>query len=32
MARSIKLLVEPEHLPILRPVDHQTVKSSVQRY
>lgn len=32
MARSIKLLVEPEHLPILRPVDQQTVKSSVQRY
>jgi DNA-binding MarR family transcriptional regulator len=32
MARSIKLLVEPEHLPILRPVDRQTVKSSVQRY
>jgi len=32
MARSIKLLVEPEHLPILRPVDPQTVKSSVRRY
>jgi DNA-binding MarR family transcriptional regulator len=32
MARSIKLLVEPERLLILRSVDQQTVKSSVQRY
>lgn len=32
VARSIQLLVGPEDLPILRSVDRQTVKSSVQRY
>ena len=30
MARSIQVLVEPEHLPLLRPP--QTVKTTVQRY
>ena len=29
-ARSIELLIPPEHLPVLRPI--QPVKSSVQRY
>lgn len=29
-ARSIELLIPPEHLPVLRPT--QPVKSSVQRY
>ena len=32
VARSIKLLVEPEALPILRSADEQSVKSSVQSY
>lgn len=32
VARSIQLLLEPEHLPILRGAENQTVKSSVQRY
>ena len=32
VARSIELLVEPEHLPPLRPSAEQIVKSSVQRY
>ena len=32
VARSIELLVEPEQLPILRAVENQPVKSSVQRY
>lgn len=31
VARSIQLLVTPEHLPILRPADNQTVKSTVPR-
>lgn len=31
VARSIQLLLEPEHLPILQPAENQTVKSSVQR-
>jgi SOS-response transcriptional repressor LexA len=30
MARSIQVLVEPEHLPLLRPP--QTVKTTVQGY
>ena len=32
VARSIQLLVQPEYLPILRPAENQTVKSSVQSY
>lgn len=32
VARSIQLRVQPEHLPILRPPDNQTVKSTVQSY
>jgi len=32
VARSIQLLIEPEHLPILRNPENQPVKSSVQRY
>jgi DNA-binding MarR family transcriptional regulator len=32
VARSIQLLVQPEQLPILRAVENQPVKSSVQRY
>ena len=32
MARSIQLLVKPEHLPILRADQDQSVESSVQRY
>lgn len=32
IARSIELLVEPDHLPQLRPSADQVVKSSVQRY
>ena len=32
VARSIQLLVQPEHLPILRATENQTVISSVQRY
>ena len=32
VARSIQLLVEPEHLPILRPAENQIVKTTVQRY
>lgn len=31
VARSIQLLVAPEHLPILRRDENQTVKSSVPR-
>ena len=32
IARSIEVLVEPEQLPLLRAVENQPVKSSVQRY
>ena len=32
MARSIKVLVDPEALPPLRPRHHQLVKSPVQSY
>jgi DNA-binding MarR family transcriptional regulator len=32
VARSIRVLVEPEALPPLRPTPEQLVKSSVQRY
>ena len=32
VARSIRVLVEPEALPALRPTTEQLVKSSVQRY
>jgi DNA-binding MarR family transcriptional regulator len=32
VARSIRLIVQPETLPILRSVQHQPVKSSVQSY
>jgi len=32
VARSIKVLVEPEVLPPLSPSPEQLVKSSVQRY
>jgi DNA-binding MarR family transcriptional regulator len=32
VARSIKVLVEPEALPTLSPTPEQLVKSSVQRY
>jgi hypothetical protein len=32
MARSIKVLVQPEALPTLRPGQDQLVISSVQRY
>ena len=32
VARSIELIIDPEHLPQLRPSPTQIVKSSVQRY
>ena len=32
VARSIRLLVEPEHLPILRRPDNEPVESTVHRY
>ena|SRR6266403_1500491 len=32
VARSIQLLVDPQHLPPLNPTPSQLVKSSVQRY
>jgi len=32
VARTIQLLVQPEHLPILRSAQNQPVISSVQRY
>jgi len=32
VARSIKVLVDPEALPPLQPTTEQLVKSSVQRY
>jgi len=32
VARSVKVLLDPEALPSLRPSDEQLVKSSVQRY
>ena len=32
LARSIRLLIEPEALPTLRAAENQPVKSSVQRY
>lgn len=31
VARSIELLVEPDHLPVLKP-GRQSIKTSVQRY